>query len=336
MSDSGGYWLNLAEAQKLTQTILVPGVIEENIRRGGLLSLMPIAQAPGYSITWNRESVERTANMMAVGDTLVWSDNVTYSQQNRTLSQMYDQTPLNKYVRETHGTYNDYRAITVAGMRKGMIKKWETMALYGDLTYGTNEFDGLHAWAAENSGDLNIDGGETAPSLMNLRVLVDAMKYGIDFILMPFSLLRQLSSFYQEGGHNANSLMGSFMWSPNDVGRPIPYWNGIPIIGSDHLVAEQANTGAGSDARAVQTSGINQYSIFAVKLGQVMEGQPGLTAAFGGEKHSLGEFFRLEVFDKLENYDAEGFRMVAYPAILAGSTMAVGRIYDVTNTVWVN
>ena len=336
MADSGGYWLNLAEAQKLTQATLVPGVIEENVRRGGLISLLPIAQAPGLSIDWVRESVERTAAMMSLGAELTWTDNVTYSKQSKTLAGMYDQTPLNKYVQSLYGTRNNYRAITLFGLRKGMIKKWEEQAIYGDLTYGTNEFDGIHAIGAEGSGDLNIDGGETAPSFMSLRKLDDAMKHGIDFYLMPYALVRQMAAYYQEGGHTAPSLVGSFVWAPSDAGKPVPFWNGKRIIASDYLVAEQANTGAGSDARAARTSGTNMYSIFAIKLGQVMQAEPGLTAAFGGDKNQLGEFFRLEIFDKLEKYDAEGFRMVAYPGLLNGSTMAVGRVYDVTDTLWTN
>ena len=62
-----------------------------------------------------------------------------------------------------------------------------------------------------------------------------------------------------------------------------------------------------------------------------------LTLSNPAMNEALPGFFtygRFEVFDKLENYDAEGFRLVAYPAILAGSTMAVGRIYDVTDTLW--
>ena len=56
MADSGGYWLNLAEAQKLTQTTLVPGVIEENVRRGGLMATLPMAQSMGQDIKLGLDS----------------------------------------------------------------------------------------------------------------------------------------------------------------------------------------------------------------------------------------------------------------------------------------
>ena len=56
MPDSGGYWLNLAEAQKLSTSPIVPGIIQENIRRGGLLPILPMQQFTGLNIKCNLES----------------------------------------------------------------------------------------------------------------------------------------------------------------------------------------------------------------------------------------------------------------------------------------
>jgi len=334
MADSGGYWLNLAEAQKLTQTMLIPGVIQENIRQGGILDMLPLTQVIGQSITWNRENAERLGSAAAIGDVLAWTDNITYSQQSRELTIIYDQTPLNHYVQEVYGSHNNYRATVLSGMVKGMVRKIEDLSIYGDVTYGTNEFDGLHAWAEENTGDLDIDEGEAALSLSNLRILEDAMQYGVDFYLISKALGRRFDSFYQEEGvAPANvSSMGSFVWGQNDAGKRTSFWNGVELKRSDYMVAEQANTGVGSDARAKQSSGTNQYSLIAVKLGQVREENPGMTMAFGGEKHDLGELLRLTVIPDLEDYDAEGLRLVSYLALIGGSSKSVGRIFDITDT----
>lgn len=342
MADSGGYWLNLAEAQKLTQSFLVPGVIEENIRRGGILSIVPLSQYLGLEVKWNREGTERLGKFAAVGDVLSWTDNITYTAVSRRLAIIYDQTPLNMYVESLYGSLNNYRAVTLRGLRKGVIRKAEDAIVYGDLTYGAtgNEFDGLHAWAEENSGDLDIDEGEGALSLQNLRVLTDAMKYGVDVLLTGFEIGRRLDAFYQEGrvGQNANTnteqnALGSWVWGISEAGMRLPFWDGIPVLRSDYMVAEQANTGVGSDARAKNTSGTKQYSIMALKFGQIREDNPGLTLAFGGPKNEPGEIFRLEVIPVLPDYDAEGFRLVSYLALLASSTMSVGRIFDITDAI---
>jgi len=331
MADSGGYWANLAEAQKLTQTYLVPGVIQENVRRGGLLDVMPLVQSPGKSTTWNRENAERTGKTLPIGGQLTWSDDITYTQKEVELQTIYDQTPLNNYVERIYGTVNNYEATVLMGLRKGAIKKLEDQLIYGDATYGTDEPDGLHAIGAEQSttGGLNIDETGSTLSLSNFRVMEDAMKYGVDLILMPYIIARRIDAFYQEvASGGANTALGSFVWSPNEAGQRIPFWNGIPIQRSDILVAETVGTGEGSDAKAKNTTGSNEeFSIFFIKFGQVREGEPGLSLGFGGEQNQLGEVFRMERFEKLENYDASGLRVVGYSALMPGSSMAVGRIH---------
>ena len=86
-------------------------------------------------------------------------------------------------------------------------------------------------------------------------------------------------------------------------------------------------TGAGSNARAKYTSD-KTYSVFNIKMGDVFNGEPGLCMGFGNTE-MLGQFYRIDVFDKLENYDAGGIRLVSYIALLLGSKLCLGRVYDV-------
>lgn len=338
MADSGGFWLNLAEAQQLTQPFLVPGVIQEHIRRGGVFDRFPLAQGMGTSIDWRREKGERTAQEIAVGGQLVWTNNVDYTAVSTTLKILYDQTPLDNFVASVYGTMVNYEAITHAAMVKGMLKQLEDRLIYGDTTFSNNslQFDGLHAWARDNGTqtdgtDLDIDEGG-ALALSNMRLLDDTMKLGTDFILMPYEIARRLDAFYQEGNTGSTSMsLGSFIWAPNEAGMRVPFWNGIEIVRSDYMVAEQAATGEGSDAMAKYTSGTREYSIFFVKPGQVMLGEGGMTIAFGGATNEAGEVFKTEFFDKLENFDASGIRLTSYIGTLAGSKYSVGRIYGITD-----
>lgn len=339
MAESGGFWLNLAEAQRLTQAFLVPGVIEEHIRRGGVFDRFPLAQSTGTRIEWNREKGERTAQEVAIGGQLVWTDNVDYTPVNRDLKILYDQTPLDKFVSSVYGTMVNYEAVTHSAMVKGMLKRLEDRLIYGDTTFSNNslQFDGFHAWGRENGQEtdgtnLDIDEGG-ALSLANLRLMEDTMKLGVDFILMPYEIARRLDSFYQEAGigDSNRSNIGSFIWSVNDVGRRVPFWNGIEIVRSDYMVAEQAGTGEGNDAKAKFTSGTREYSIFMIKLGQVMLGEGGMTIAFGGATNELGEVFKTTFFDTLEDFDAAGIRLTSYVGTLCGSKYGCGRIHGITD-----
>jgi len=350
MAESGGHWSTLAEAQKLTQSTLIPGVIEVDIKRGNPTDRLPVAQAAnsGKSIKFVREltGTEGSVAHVDIGEELSWSEDVTYSEVEVILQRLYIQRKLDQFVRDIYGTINNYRAQVMLEMEKGLKRKIGDRILYGDYTYssGNKEWDGLHALAAEHGAtpgtgtgheNLNIDQANAGLSLANLRKIEDAGKAGWDEIWMPFEIMRWVDAAYQEKGfaglaYNAAGSMGMISFGYNELGKRIAFWNGIPIVRTDYLVAEQADTGTGasSDARTKYASGTKNYSIFFLKFGNVLERQPGVTFAYGGTE-GAGDLYKLVLFPNLEDYDAEGMRMVTYGAMLAGSTFSVGRIWDI-------
>lgn len=335
MADSGGHWLNLAELQKLTQSELLPGVIDEAPKRGGLLTEFPVRQAMGQSLLWNRSNARRSATRIAIGTELTWSDNITYSQVSSALAIFYDQTPLNKFVRDVYGTVNNYEAQQLLELRTGIVETIEDALIYDDVDYNGLHITGLHHWAVDNTGDGDIDEAESALQLVSARAMVDYMKYGADFWLMSYTLARYIDQFYQEGGTAVSTRqhLGSFQWMPNDAGMPIPFWAGLPMKRSDYMVEEGANTGQGSNAKS-QSSGSNNFSAFLCKRGSGMvERDPGINIGFGGDTHQNGEFFRPERFEKLEGYDAAGLRLTSYITLMCGSTLGIARITDVTGAL---
>ncbi|KKL70109.1 hypothetical protein LCGC14_2108240, partial [marine sediment metagenome] len=52
------------------------------------------------------------------------------------------------------------------------------------------------------------------------------------------------------------------------------------------------------------------------------------TYAYGGTE-GLGDLYKLVRFPELEDYDAGGMRLVNYGALLLGSSLALGRIFDI-------
>ncbi len=349
MADSGGHWKTLAELQKLTQSTLVPGVVEEEIKRGNPIMRVPLVQGAntGKSIKWLREktTAEGAVAKLTVGSQLTWSEDIEYTEVEKELKIKALPRRLDKFVQSIYGNVNNYQAQALMEMKKGMLLAMGDSFFYDDTDYGdSKEWDGLHAIAYERGAtpgtpaDLNIDQANAGLSLANLRKLSDAMKYGIDEIYMPFEIARQIDAAYQEKGFaglataSAGNLgLVTFGW--NEMGKRVMFWDGIPVVRTDFLVAEQADTGTGASGtkRAKYTSGTKNYSIFAVKYGNVMARQPGLALGFGNTDN-LGEFWRLDFFEKLEDYDASGIRLVNYSNLLSASTMSVGRIFDIYDT----
>lgn len=331
-----GHWNNITECQKLTQSQLIPGVIEEDIFRNNILDLIPVAQASGKSIKWNREQtvIDGDVNNIDIGDQLSWSASVTYEEMEVELKRKYIQRVLDHFVPDVYGTINNYEAQVLWEMKKGLIRRLGDDIIYDDLTYGTKEFDGLHALAAIQVGtDLDIE-PSGALSLGSLRKQYDAMKHGVDFTYIPYNIARRIDAAYQEAGlaqltsSNAGT-MGQISYGVNDHGKRVTFFDGVPFLRTDFLQEETADTGEGSNARAKSDSG-NNWSLFSIKFGDVFNGEPGLTLGFGNTQ-MLGQFYKIVPFEELEDYDAGGLRMVSYIAPLLGSKLCLGRIHDVTD-----
>lgn len=355
MADSGGHWKTLAEAQKLTQSMKIPGVFEEDIKRVNLIDRVPVAQAAhsGLKIEWLREktTTEDAVDDITVGTQLSWSDDIEYEEKETSLKTCYIQRKLDKYVQGIYGTYNNYEARKLLECEKGLKRRIGARFVYGDTTYTSSlQMDGIHALAAEHgtaydSSNLtndpkNIDNGEAGLSLAYLRVMIDEMKLGVDEIWAPYEIVRRLDAAFQERGFlytvsgttQVHNNLGFITLGWSELGKRVLFWDGIPIIRSDYLVAENANTGTGasSDARTLYTTGDKQYSMFAVKKGSgSLDGQnPGLTLLYGGTE-GQGDLYKLVRFPELEDYDAGGIRLVSYIGTMLPSSLAIGRIFDI-------
>lgn len=356
MADSGGHWKNLAEAQKLTQSLKIPGVFEEDIKRNNPLERLPIAQAAGtgLKIEWLREKTltEDAVAEIDIGEQLSWAEDVEYEEKEMTLRRSYIQRKLDHYVKGIYGTYTNYEQRVLLESEKGLKRRIGARIIYADNTYtSSKQFDGLHALAYEHgtaydssnptNDPKNIDNGEAGLSLAYLRIMVDEMKHGVDELMAPYEIIRRMDAAYQERGFlytvtGTTQTQGSLAFLTmgyNELGKRVLFWDGIPIIRTDYLVAEQANTGTGASAtaRALRTTGDNQYSIFGIRKGNVLNMEPGVTFAYGGTE-GQGDLYKLVRFPELEDFDAGGIRLVTYGAILLGSSLALGRLFDIEDT----
>ena len=356
MAESGGHWKTLAEAQKLTQSLKIPGVFEEDIKRNNPLERLTVGQAAhsGLKIEWLREkpaavsALESAVTEIDIGEQLTWTDDVEYEEKAMTLRRVYIQRKLDKYIPGIYGTYNNYEARLLLECEKGLKRKLGARIIYADTTYGSSkQFDGVHALGAEHGSPLqtpwasggndpkNIDANEVGLSLALLRLQVDEMKYGVDELWAPYEIIRRMDAAYQEKGFvglatGTAGNLGFLTLGYNELGKRVMFWDAIPLIRTDYLVPEQANTGTGAsaDARALHSSGDKQYSIFGVKHGNVMNQEPGITYVYGGTE-GQGDLYKLVRFPELEDYDAGGLRIVSYGAILLGSSLCLSRMFDI-------
>lgn len=357
MASAGGHWSNLAAAAKLTGSTKIPGVMEEDKKRNNPIERVPVVQGAGTGtkIEWLREQDVDEDDVVEAesGDELVSSENLDYDAVESTLRYLYIQRKLDGYVEKIYGTYTDYKARVLIESEKKLLRKCGDRFIYADTTYGGSptQFDGLHALAAErgtpwagsgSNSKLNMDMATGALSLLYLRTMIDAMKHGIDEILIPGCIGIRFDQAYDEKGFTyAVSSNATYHYSlitrgMNDLGRPITYFMGIPLTRTDYLVGEQDGTGTGatSNKRGKYSSGTQVFSLFCLLYGNVLNEEPGLSYAFGGTTGE-GDFYDMWTWDRLPNFNAAQMRLDHYGAVLLGSTMGLGRIADITDAALV-
>lgn len=348
MANSGGHWINLTAAQKLTQSLKIPGVVEEDIKRNNPIERVAVGQAAhtGRRIEWLREkpanvtALEAAVADIDIGEQLTWTKDMDYDEKNTELKRSYVQRKLDHFVEGIYGTYNNYEARLLLECEKAIKRKIGARLLYADVNASAKQFDGCHAWNRQTSGDLNIDQGGLGLSLANLRIMIDAMKAGVDEIWAPYEIVRRMDAAYQERGFTWTvssttrvGNLGFLSLGYNELGKRVLFWDAVPIIRTDFLVAEQQSVGltaTASDVRTLYATDEKGYSLFGVKHGNVLNQEPGLTYVYGGTE-GFGDFYKLVRFPELEDYDAGGIRLVNYGAVLLGSSLCLGRIADMAD-----
>ena len=322
-------------------------MVEEDIRRNPILGMpMPVAWTPGKTIKYVREDVDN--NMVGqsatidIGEQLSWSSNVKYVEKEVVMKRRYVQRILDNFIPDVYGTINNYEAIKLAECQKGMFVDLNDQIIYGDATYVSGEFDGIHAWAAEqgtpvtSGSGLNYDGEDAGLNLKKLRNMDTSMKLGLDLYLFPFQVADRLGAAYIDGlGGEVNGVFTSraqlsyISMGVDQLGKRVMSWNGTPIIPTDYLVPEESATGTGSssNARAKFTTD-STFSIFGIKFGNVYQGNPGLMYGFGATDMA-GQLYRTVLFENLEDFDAKGIRLVSYGCTILGSKFGLCRMFDV-------
>ncbi len=348
MALSGGYWNNLAEVLKATTPTLIPGMVDDNYKRGNPVDILGFVQAnhTGEYIRWLREAtnLEDSVANIGPGGATAFTEGATINALTAVLRICYIMIKLDSYDNAIWQNENDYERLALEGIMRDITKKLGDKIIYDDFTYdGTGlTMDGLHAWAATQWGEnWDIDEGQGALALENMRIISDELRNGFDFWLMPFALARQIDRTYREQGIAAlkadtAGALGLIQYGLNEAGGRTLMFDSKPIIRSDFMVAEQANTGQGTtsgDARAKYSSGTRQYTIFGIKLGQTtLESiDPGVKVAFGKTEND-GDFFNLEYLNKMTGYIGKAWRLAAYTNLIVGSKWGLGRISDITNT----
>lgn len=291
--------LTLAEASKLSNDVLLAGVIETVIADSPVLQHLPFIEIVGNGLTYNRENTPAGASFFAVGD--VWTESTpTFTQETATLRILGGDADVDNFLAQTRSNVQDLEAAVIQLKAKAVQRLFDDFFINGDSTANPKAFDGLdRLCAAAQTISLGANGGQL--TLEKLDELVDQVKGGKpDLLIMSKRSRRKLNSLARNSG--------AFLETDrNEFGQMVQYYDGIPIATSDFI----------SDAQTVGTS-TDCSTIYAVQFGE--GGLAGLTSPGGLQVERIGS---------LEEKDATRTRIKWYASLALFNTLKLARLVGV-------
>jgi len=291
--------LLIAEAAKLSNDILLKGVIDTVLKESPILRLLPFAEINGNALTYNRVNAYPTVAFYAVGDDWAATD-PTFTQLTATLAIMGGDADVSNYIKKTRSNIQDVEAAVIALKAQACANKFEDTFVNGLVSGDANSFNGIdYLCVSGQKVGLGTDGG--ALTLAKLDEMIDLIRPGKpDLLLMSRRSRRQIKVLARAAGTNLTIGKGK-------LGEEVEYWGDVAIYVNDWI----------SDAKTVGTS-TDCSVIYAMKLG---EGTVcGLSAPGLMEVEKVGT---------LELKDATRTRIKWYCSLASFCTLSLAMLYGI-------
>jgi HK97 family phage major capsid protein len=241
--------LTQVEAAKLTNDLLVRGVIETIIQDSSVLQYLPFITVTGSAVTYNRENAAPAVDWYAVGDS--WAESTpTFTQITTTLKILGGDADVDNFLQQTYADPNDLEAEVIALKAKAVAYEFSQTFYDGDATGVPKQFDGLAKLVT--AGQTLTAGANGAPLTLDLLdQLIDQVKPGRpDALMMAKRTRRKLSSLRRASGNLLETDADQF-------GQRALFYDGIPILIDDFIPINETQ---GTETAA--------SSVYAVKFGR--------------------------------------------------------------------
>jgi HK97 family phage major capsid protein len=237
------------EAAKLSNDLLLRGVIETIVKESSVLSYLPFMQVTGTSVTYNREASMPGAAFYQPGDT--WAEATpTFSQHTAQLSILGGDADVDNFLQATYADANDIEAEVIANRAKAVAHAFSDSFFNGDIAANAKSFDGLHKLIPAGQ-TVTAGTNGAALTLAMLDELIDRVQPGRpDLLLMSKRTRRKLKDLRRTSGFVLETGINQF-------GQQVEYYDGIPLVVDDFIKDDQA-----------LGTGTNLSSIYAVRFGQ--------------------------------------------------------------------
>jgi HK97 family phage major capsid protein len=292
--------LTLVEASKLSNDVLLKGVIETIVQESPVLQLMPVIEVVGNGLPYNQENAAASAAFFDAGD--AWSESTpTFTQVTATLKILGGDADIDNFLKATRSNLQGLEAAVVQLKAKAVRDTFESTFVNGDTASNPKAFDGIDKLAAAGQTVSMGTNGATL-TLEKLDEVIDKVRPGKPrLLMMSRRSRRKLNALSRAAGS------GLLVTHRNDFGQRVDHYDGIPIAVNDHI----------PDNKTVGTS-TDRSTVYAFQVGE--GAVAGLTAPGSLTVERVGS---------LETKDASRVRVKWYVAAACFNALALAKLTGV-------
>jgi hypothetical protein len=302
--------LTLDEAAKLSNDMLLQGVVETIVKDSPILQRMPFIEIVGNGLTYNQEKTLPNIDFYDVGDT--WAESTpTFEQITANLKIMGGDADVDNFLKSTRSNIQDLEAAVIELKAKALRDKFEEIFVYGDASDNAKEFDGIRKLIdTETAGEQVVSMGGTGVTLTlaKLDELIDAVKGGKpDVLLMSRRSRRKINALVRAAG-------GMTETDRDRWGNFVQLWDGVPIGVNDWIL----DTHVLASGLETATTGGTCSTIYALQFGE------GALCGLTSPGH-----LQVEPVGPLENKDASRTRVKWYVSLALFSSIKAAALIGV-------
>lgn len=287
-----------AEAAKLTNDLLLRGVVETIVKESNVVQLLPFMEVTGTSVTYNREATMPSASFYDVGD--AWTEATpTFTQVTANLKILGGDADVDNFLQATYADPNDIEAEVVSSRAKSIAHLFSDSFFNGDSGLNPKTFDGLTKVLTGTAQEVTAGANGAQLTLDMMDQMIDLIMPGKpDALFLSRRTRRKLSSLRRASGNLLEVDVDQF-------GQRALFYDGIPLYVNDFI----------NDTQVQGSSGGVCSSVYAVKFGQ---GVGVLGLEHGG--------VQIEKVGELETKDATRWRLKWYAGLSVFSQLGVARV----------
>jgi hypothetical protein len=302
--------LTLAEAAKLSNDMLLQGVVETIVKDSPVLQRLPFVEIVGNGLTYNQENALPDIDFYDVGEQ--WDESTpTFTQLTANLKIMGGDADVDNFLKTTRSNVQDLQAAVIELKAKALRDKFEDTFIYGNSAVNTKQFDGLKKLINTGTAGAQVIAMGAAGATLTLDKLdelIDAVKGGKpDMLLMSRRSRRKINALVRAAGGMTETDRDQF-------GNFVQLWDSVPVGVNDWILDTHVLT----DSVETAVTGGACSTIYAVQFGE------GALCGLTSPGH-----LQVEPVGALEDKDASRTRVKWYVSLALFSSIKTAALIGV-------